>query len=128
MKKRQKLRTLKQARTRLKIQQKDLAERIGLQQCQLSRLEAGKELVHLPYLLFIEEILGERLDWFPGSKFEKSESLEVAKIINDLAGHIPIETILPYVTRVLATDDIADDSKIEMLTNVVIRFNEIGEK
>ena len=78
MKKRKKLRTLRQARTRQKIAQKDLAQKIGLLQCQLSSLEAGRELVHLPYLLFIEEILGERIDWFLGSKFERKESQEVA--------------------------------------------------
>ena len=128
MKKRKKLRTLRQARTRLKIAQKDLVEKIDLSQCRMSRLEAGKELVHLPYLLFIEEALGERIDWFPASKFEKQESQEIAQIITDLAGHIPIETILPYVQRVLANDDKADDNKIAMLKNVIIRFDKIGEK
>ena len=122
------LRTLRQARNRLKIAQKDLVEKIDLSQCRLSRLEAGKELVHLPYLLFIEEILNEKIDWFHGSKFNREESQEIAGIITDLAGHIPVQVILPYFQRVMANDDKADDNKIAMLKNVIIRFDKIGEK
>ena len=123
-----KLRTLRQARTRQKIAQKDLAQKVGLLQCRLSRLEAGKELVHLPYLLLIEEILNEKIDWFHGSKFNREESQEIAGIITDLAGHIPVQVILPYFQRVMANDDKADDNKIAMLKNVIIRFDKIGEK
>ncbi len=52
------------AREEAGLNQKDLAERLGISQATLSNYEKGKRRVYLPQLQKIAEELGRPLDYF----------------------------------------------------------------
>ena len=122
------LKGLKETRTKLKVKQVDLADRVNLSQSAMSSLEAGRETVHLPYLLQIEEALGQPIDWFNGVIFTKEENIQVAEIITALAERVPMEVVLPFVTRCIRADSVEQKHKIPLLQNLVERFREIEKK
>lgn len=54
---------IKQAREALKISQKDLAERLGMDPSQYSKIERGKVMPTLMQIIEISKIVGKTLDW-----------------------------------------------------------------
>ncbi len=118
-----KLRTLKTARKSQGIKQTSLADAIGMHQAALSSLEHGRETAHLPYLMAIEAELGESVNWFTGNVLSQDDSLEIAEIIKALAARVPIEVILPYVSRVINT--VEHGNLLPALHNVALIFKEL---
>jgi transcriptional regulator with XRE-family HTH domain len=86
------------AREEAGLNQKELAERLGISQATLSNYEKGKRRVYLPQLQQIAEELGRALDYFlqpidpdtePGkpdsSPNEVTELLQIMSELNDLS-------------------------------------------
>lgn len=67
---------IKQAREALKISQKDLAERLGMDPSQYSKIERGKVMPTLLQIIEISKIVAKSLDWIVSGK---DEVLEVAE-------------------------------------------------
>ncbi len=85
------------AREEAGLNQKDLAERLGISQATLSNYEKGKRRVYLPQLQKIAEELGRPLDYFlqpidpkieptkySSNQNEVAELLQIMSELNDL--------------------------------------------
>lgn len=108
--------TLKQARKAAGITQQALADIVGFHQPEISDLERGRSDIEFLRLIRIEQVLKSigTLDW-RNNAFSEEEVDEIIDVISDLSKRCPLTVVLLFVLRVLNSEQIEQEEKINVL-------------
>ncbi len=99
--------TLKEIREKTGLNQRALAERVGIPTPYISEYESGIRQLDLAAMINLEKTLDSRVDW--RLKLNDLQRQEVIFLISGLAKNYPLQAVLNFSQRAIASDSRTGD-------------------